>query len=265
MYIYICIYVYIYIYSLCRYHFVHVMLWNMVHCTCLHILTHQHLYTYFFICIYNMYICRCGSPWSARRAGGFFWHAASLRLDSFLLSFLVPVCCSVLMHCIVLQCVIVCCSALHGVAVRVRCSVLRQVCAWTVSCFLPGTCVLPCVAVCCSALQRVAASSCLDSFLLSCLYLCVAVRCSALQYVALRCSALRCVAEPCSVLRQVAPGELLAFFLGMGWLRLVGSLKLRVSFAEYRLCYRALLQKTRIILRSLRIVATPYLCGAVPL
>jgi len=29
----------------------------------------------------------------------------------------------------------------------------------------------------------------------------------------------------------------------MGWLRLVGSLKLQVSFAEYRLFYRALLQK----------------------
>ena len=37
----------------------------------------------------------------------------------------------------------------------------------------------------------------------------------------------------------------------MGWLRLVGSLKLQVSFAEYRLFYRALLQKRHIILRSL--------------
>jgi len=44
---------------------------------------------------------------------------------------------------------------------------------------------------------------------------------------------------------------------GMGWLRLVGSLKLYVSFAEYRLFYRALLQKRRIILRSLLIVVTP--------
>ena len=32
--------------------------------------------------------------------------------------------------------------------------------------------------------------------------------------------------------------------LTMGWLRLVGSLKLYVSFAEYRLFYRALLQKS---------------------
>jgi len=44
----------------------------------------------------------------------------------------------------------------------------------------------------------------------------------------------------------------------MGRLRLVGSLKLQVSFAEYRLFYRALLQKRPIISRSLLIVATPY-------
>jgi len=43
----------------------------------------------------------------------------------------------------------------------------------------------------------------------------------------------------------------------MGWLQLVGSLKIYVSFAEYRLFYRALLQKRPIILRSLLIVATP--------
>ena len=44
----------------------------------------------------------------------------------------------------------------------------------------------------------------------------------------------------------------------MGWLRLVGSLKLLVSFAEYRLFYRALLQKRPIILRSLLIAKTCY-------
>jgi len=43
----------------------------------------------------------------------------------------------------------------------------------------------------------------------------------------------------------------------MGWLRLVGSLELQISFAEYSLFHRALLQKRRIILRSLLIVATP--------
>ena len=45
---------------------------------------------------------------------------------------------------------------------------------------------------------------------------------------------------------------------GIMWLRLVGSLKLQVSFAEYRLFYRALLQKRPIILRSLLIGATSY-------
>ena len=44
----------------------------------------------------------------------------------------------------------------------------------------------------------------------------------------------------------------------MGWLRLVGSLKIQVSFAEYRLFYRALLQQRPVIWRSLLIVATPY-------
>jgi len=44
----------------------------------------------------------------------------------------------------------------------------------------------------------------------------------------------------------------------MGGLRLVGSLKVWVSFAEYRLFYRALLQKRFVILRDLLIVATPY-------
>ena len=37
----------------------------------------------------------------------------------------------------------------------------------------------------------------------------------------------------------------------MRWLPLVGSFKLQVSFAEYRLFYRALLQKRPILLRSL--------------
>jgi len=44
----------------------------------------------------------------------------------------------------------------------------------------------------------------------------------------------------------------------IGWLRLVGSLTLYVSFAEYSLFYRALLQKRPIILRSLLIVTTTY-------
>ena len=46
--------------------------------------------------------------------------------------------------------------------------------------------------------------------------------------------------------------------LGMGWLRLVGSIKLYVSFAEYCLFNRALLQKRRMILSILLTEATPY-------
>ena len=43
-----------------------------------------------------------------------------------------------------------------------------------------------------------------------------------------------------------------------GWLRLLGSSKLDVSFAEHSLFYRAVLQQRSIILGSLLIVATPY-------
>ena len=45
----------------------------------------------------------------------------------------------------------------------------------------------------------------------------------------------------------------------MRWLRLVSSLQSKVYFAEYRLFYRALLQKRPMMLRSLLIVATLYL------
>jgi len=45
--------------------------------------------------------------------------------------------------------------------------------------------------------------------------------------------------------------------VALGWLTFVGSLKLYVSFAEYSLFYRALLQKRLVILRSLLIVTTP--------
>ena len=46
----------------------------------------------------------------------------------------------------------------------------------------------------------------------------------------------------------------------MGLLRLVGFLTLQVSCVKYSLFYRTLLQKRPVILRSLLIVATPYLC-----
>ena len=45
----------------------------------------------------------------------------------------------------------------------------------------------------------------------------------------------------------------------MGWLQLLSSFKLYVSFAEYHRCNRAFLHKRLLLLRSLLIVATPYL------
>jgi len=49
----------------------------------------------------------------------------------------------------------------------------------------------------------------------------------------------------------------------MGWLWLLGSLRLEVSFVEYSLFYRALLKKRPILLRSLLIVGTPYVTSYV--
>ena len=118
---------------------------------------------------------------------------------------------------------------------------------------------LQCVAVCCSVLQ------------------CVAVCCSVLQYVAMCRSVLTleglvghkigkhtqcvCVCESERARVRVYKRVIERVYSNkrryMGWLRLVGSLKLQVSFAEYGFFYKALLQKRPTILRSLLIVATP--------
>ena len=50
----------------------------------------------------------------------------------------------------------------------------------------------------------------------------------------------------------------------MGWLRLVDSLKLYVSFAKEPYKRDYILQKRPIILRSLLIVATPYVVSRMP-
>ena len=88
---------------------------------------------------------------------------------------------------------------------------------------------LQCVAVCCSVLQS------------------VAVCCSVLQCVAVCCSVLQCVAV-CSSMLQCVPQT-------KGGATISRLLKMMFSFAEYSLFYWALLQKRRIILRSLLIVA----------
>jgi len=128
--------------------------------------------------------------------------------------------------CCVLQCVAVWCSVLQCVAVC--CGVL-----W---------CVALCCSVCCSVLQ------------------CVAVCCSALQRVAVCCSALQCVAVQSSgsVVGCCSMLHFFYIFLAMGWLRWVGSLKLKVPFAKEPYKRDDILQKRPIILRSLLIVATPY-------
>ena len=132
----------------------------------------------------------------------------------------------------------------------VWCSVLQRV---AVFCS-----VLQCAAVCCSVLQ------------------CAAVWCSVVQCGAVCCSVLQCVAVCCSVLQrsiESIPMNQASFTKGkqnretektkqrlvtnMGWLHSVGSIKLQVSFAEYHLFYRALLQKRPKILSILLTKATP--------
>ena len=61
----------------------------------------------------------------------------------------------------------------------------------------------------------------------------------------------------CSLSRGSGRGERGKEVAGMGWLRLVGSLKLYVSLENIGLFCRALSRKRRILLRSLLSVATP--------
>jgi len=91
--------------------------------------------------------------------------------------------------------------------------------------------------------------------------------CSALQHAAMHCNTLTRVmhtrARTCTHAHLVGTTvarslPLLASTVGLGWLRSVGSIKLYVSLAEYRLFYRALLQKRPIILSILLTKATPY-------
>jgi len=133
----------------------------------------------------------------------------------------------------------------------VRCSVLQCV---AVCCS-----VLQCVAVCCSALHTFIVyiqKSALKSFFI----------CSVLQCVAVCCSVLQCVTLCCSVLHTfivyIQKSALTSFLIPtshfyMRWLRLVGSLKLYVSFAKEPYKRDDILQKRPIILKSLLIVAIP--------
>jgi len=68
-----------------------------------------------------------------------------------------------------------------------------------------------------------------------------------------------CVSERERGRKRMCVCALLFFRDTMGWLRLVGSLKLQVSFAKEPYKRDDILQKRSIILRRLLIVATPYL------
>ena len=59
----------------------------------------------------------------------------------------------------------------------------------------------------------------------------------------------------CVRMSRSSSTDLWSSFADMGWLWLVGCLKIQVSFAEYSLFYRALLQKRPMVLGSLLIVA----------
>ena len=77
-----------------------------------------------------------------------------------------------------------------------------------------------------------------------------------LQHSATHCKTHRHPVDMCNIQTSISPSSTYREF-GMGWLQSVASTKFEVSFAEYRLFYRALLQKRPIILRSLLVVATP--------
>ena len=62
---------------------------------------------------------------------------------------------------------------------------------------------------------------------------------------------------PLGVWQNIFSSSRASLELHMGWLWLVGSIKLYVSFAEYSLFYRTLLQKRPIILSILLTEATP--------
>jgi len=111
-------------------------------------------------------------------------------------------------------------------------------CVYICVCVYVYVCVCVYVNVCVSLSPRVCASLHITSQLLLSLlglvdmYMCVCVWMCTCVSLSLRVCVSHCA-------------------LPMGWLRWVGSIKLWVSFAEYRLFYRALLQKRPVILSIL--------------
>ena len=80
-----------------------------------------------------------------------------------------------------------------------------------------------------------------------------------LQHTATHCNTPQHTATHCNTLQHTATHAAAGVhYIHIGWLRSVGSIKLQVSFADYGLFYRALLQKRPIILSILLAKATPY-------
>jgi len=88
----------------------------------------------------------------------------------------------------------------------------------------------------------------------------VAVCCSVFKSVAVCFSVFQCVAgKDADPIWQIAIlVDSTSIIAAVGWLRLVGSLKIQVSFAKEPYKKDDILQKRPIVLRSLLIVATPY-------
>ena len=114
-------------------------------------------------------------------------------------------------------------------------------------CFAVRCSALQCVAECCSVLQcRITAlkTKNLHANLYFCVYLHLNIHLELRMHI---CYCLcECVLVFCLVcyLANNETGVVTSYY---GLLRLVGSLKLPVSFAEYRLFHRALLQKRHVI------------------
>ena len=87
---------------------------------------------------------------------------------------------------------------------------------------------------------------------------------AALQCVVACGSVWQCVAGHKRSLKSISFVIMWLFsFVTVGWLRLAGSLKLEVSFAKEPYKRDCILQKRPIILRSLLIIATPYVYACV--
>jgi len=167
----------------------------------------------------------------------------------------VCVCVCVCVECVcvcacVSVCVCVCVCAYVSDCVRVR---MRVVCVWFFLC-VRFMCVY--VNVCVCGCVRVSIEGHLQH---AHVYIISPSKCACTREskkgTPLKCT---CILIPPSKCTCTCESIEYCTLFNMGWFGFVGSLKSWVSFAEYSLFYRALLQKRPVILRSLLIVATPY-------